>query len=100
MVACIAAFPSLFKKSERGQHERLSGSESRSLWSSISSRFVLFRKKHEASKGIDMDNLGETKVGNVIDMPMNSAMLRQQDPKASSESKELIIPVERVHIGV
>ena len=57
VVACVAPSPSLFKKSERGQHQHISGGSSHNFWSSFSHRLASLGRRTTASKEVSMDNL-------------------------------------------
>lgn len=103
IVACLASFPSLFKKSERASHQRIHEGNCQS-YSRSNMRRALFsgtkksKASREDSENISMDNVGQERSDTMKGADMDFSPPWHEHSKSSTDTMEPIIPVDKAHI--
>ena len=104
MVACLASFPSLFKKSERNNHQRLQ-ERSPAVRSDTTSRKAFFfsrrsKESKESTSNIIMNKMGPHRVPTEDPRSKGCSTPWNGHQKPSFDSSEHILPYDEAHIGV
>ena len=104
IVACLASFPSLFKKSKHAKHQRLPEGNPEGGSDATSGRALFFSRKSKASKesksNIVLNRIGLQQASNIMDGSRFLSTPWNRHQKPSFDSSEHILPLNEVHIRV